>query len=177
MAQNSTTFTPANIRTELTAKELRWHCQPESFKFETTQEITPIKGIVGQERAIEAIHLGAQLFSHGYNVFVSGVSGTGRLTTVKKILDEVATSGPVVFDFCYVQNFTNPDNPKLLRFPAGHGKLFAKAMDDAISFLRRRIPQLFEEEGFQQRRTALIELYQKKEQEIVEQFNLKIRPT
>lgn len=177
MAQNSTSFTPANIRTELTAKELRWHCNPDSFSFETTQEITPIKGIVGQERAIEAIHLGAQLFSHGYNVFVSGVSGTGRLTTVKKILDEIATSGPVVFDFCYVQNFVNPDNPRLLRFPAGQGKVFAKAMDDAISFLKRRIPQLFEEEAFQKRRTALIEIYQKKEQDIVEQFNIKIRPT
>ncbi len=177
MVQNSTTFSTSNILSELTAKELRWYCSPEIFKFETTQEILPMKGIVGQERAIEAIHLGAQLFSHGYNVFVSGVSGTGRLSTVKKILDDVATTSPVVFDFCYVQNFVNHDNPKLLRFPAGHGKVFAKAMDDSISFLRRRIPQLFEEEGFQHRRMELIELYQKKELDIVEKFNLKIRPT
>jgi ATP-dependent Lon protease len=178
MTQTPNSFSlPSHSVAELTPKELRWHCSPNVFKFTTTQELTPIKGIVGQERAIEAIRLGAQLFSHGYNTFVSGVSGTGRLTTVKKILDEVANSTPVLFDFCYVQNFSNPDNPRLLRFPAGQGKAFSKAMDNAISFLRRRIPQLFEEEGFQHKRLELIELFQKKEQDLVDQFNIKIRPT
>ncbi|MBS1537564.1 MAG: AAA family ATPase [Bacteroidetes bacterium] len=178
MSQNTSSFLPIQTPLpELTFHELRWHCSPEIFNFQTTQQLTPIKGIVGQERAIEAIRLGAQLFSYGYNTFVSGVSGTGRLTTVKKILDEVATATPVLFDFCYVQNFVNTDNPRLLRFPAGQGKLFSNSMDDTISFLKRRIPQLFEEEGFQHKRTELIELYQKKEQDLIEQFNLKIRPT
>ncbi len=162
---------------ELTPHQLRWRCPEDIFTFETTQELTPIKGIVGQERAIEAIRLGAQLYSHGYNTFVSGVSGTGRLSTVKKILDEVAPSTPVLFDFCYVQNFTSPDNPRLLRFPAGQGRLFSKAMDEAISFLKRRIPQLFEEEGFQQKRLSLIDSYQQKEQDLISEFNIKIRPS
>ncbi|MBK9246579.1 MAG: AAA family ATPase [Ignavibacteria bacterium] len=162
---------------ELTPKQMRWRCPEELFSFETTQELTPIKGIVGQERAIEAIRLGAKLYSHGYNTFVSGVSGTGRLSTVKKILDEVATSTPVLFDFCYVQNFSNTDNPKLLRFPAGQGKMFSKAMDEAISFLRRRIPQLFEEEGFQQKRLSLIDSYQQKEQDLITEFNVRISPS
>ncbi len=162
---------------ELSPNQLRWRCPEDLFSFETTQELTPIKGIVGQERAIEAIRLGAQLYSHGYNTFVSGVSGTGRLSTVKKILDEVATSTPVLFDFCYVQNFANTDNPRLLRFPAGQGRLFSKAMDEAISFLKRRIPQLFEEEGFQQKRLTLIDSYQQKEQDLITEFNIKIRPS
>ncbi|MFN8358303.1 MAG: ATP-binding protein [Candidatus Kapaibacterium sp.] len=162
---------------ELQPSQLSWRCPEDLFSFETTQELTPIKGIVGQERAIEAIRLGAQLYSHGYNTFVSGVSGTGRLSTVKKILDEVATSTPVLFDFCYVQNFATPDNPRLLRFPAGQGRLFSKAMDEAISFLKRRIPQLFEEEGFQQKRLSLIDSYQQKEQDLISEFNIKIRPS
>jgi ATP-dependent Lon protease len=170
--------TPANIvPNPLPPESLRWHCPEEIFSFNSTRELTPLKGIVGQDRAIEAIKMGAELFSHGYNVFVSGISGTGRLTTVQQILDEVTVSCPPLYDYCYVQNFTNPDMPRLLKFAAGQGKQFSKAIDEGMLFLRRRIPQLFDEEGFQTSRKDLINTYQKQEQELISQFAEKIRPS
>ena len=119
--------------TALKHDQLAWTCPEHIFTFSSTKELTPLKGIVGQDRAIEAITLGAELHSYGFNVFVSGVSGTGRLTTVKHILDQVSISKPIVYDYCFVQNFSNPDNPTLLKFPKGHGKLFAKAIDDVMN--------------------------------------------
>ena len=163
--------------TPLKAEHLCWKCPQEIFNFETTKELSPLKGIVGQNRAIEAIKMGAELYSHGYNVFVSGISGTGRLTTVKHILDEATSSCPPLFDYCFVHNFTKPDNPKLLKFPSGQGKLFAKGIEDSMIFLKRRIPQLFDEEGFQKARKVLIDTYQKQEQDLIAQFAEKIRPS
>ena len=161
---------------ELTHDQLTWTCPEHIFTFTSTKELTPLKGIVGQDRAIEAITLGAELHSYGYNVFVSGVSGTGRLTTVKHILDQVSVTRPILFDYCFVQNFKFPDNPTLLKFPKGHGKSFAKAIDDVMIFLKRRIPQLFEEEGFQKSRNVLIADYRASEQSLITNFNDRLKP-
>jgi ATP-dependent Lon protease len=160
---------------KLMAEELRWTCSDSNFKFKTTKEIEPLDTIVGQERAIESIRMGALILSPGYNVFVSGLSGTGRLTTVKKILEEVADFSPTLNDFCYVNNFENNDHPRLIKLPKGQGKEFAKVIDDAIVYLKGQIPKLYEDQKFQASRKKIIEKYQKKEREILEDFDTKIR--
>jgi len=161
---------------ELKHDELTWSCPEHIFAFTSTKELSPLKGIVGQDRAIEAITLGAELHSYGYNVFVSGVSGTGRLTTVKHILDEVSVFKPVLYDYCFVHNFSHPDNPTLLKFPKGHGKQFSKAIDDVMIFLKRRIPQMFEEDAFQKPRNELIASYRASEQSLITKFKERIKP-
>lgn len=168
----TTTTTPR----ELDPSELRWECPTSYFPFASTQELNPLTDIVGQPRAIESIHLGAQLSSPGYNLFVSGLSGTGRLTTVKKILEDVRDTRAKLCDFCYVHNFNSPNDPKLLKFTAGMGKAFARAMKDSIAYLRLRVPQLFEEEGFQQTRKDLIRKYQERETAILTDFNARLQP-
>lgn len=160
----------------LKSDKLAWRCPQDLFNFENTSQIEPLEEIVGQPRAIEAIRLGAELKSKGYNIFVSGLSGTGRLSTVKSILEKVTSSCPVTFDYCYVNNFSNPDNPRLLKLQKGKGKEFAKSMADAISYLRERLPKLFEEEGFQTARRNLVEEYQQKEREILNEFDEYIKP-
>ena len=87
---------------ELTSEQVRWHCPETIFGFETTKEIGPLNTIVGQHRAMESLRLGAGIDSPGFNVFVSGLSGTGRLTTIQVILEEVTKSCPPTFDYCYV---------------------------------------------------------------------------
>ena len=161
---------------ELKHDQLTWTCPEHIFTFNSTKELTPLKGIVGQDRAIEAITLGAELHSHGYNVFVSGVSGTGRLTTVKHILDQVSITKPVLYDYCFVHNFLHPDNPTLLKFSKGQGKQFSKAIEDVMIFLKRRIPQLFEEDSFQKPRNELIAGYRASEQSLISTFNERIKP-
>lgn len=164
-------------KTILAPEQLRWHCPLEYLEFETTKDVEPLQGIVGQEKAIDAIEMGAQIQSHGYNMFVSGISGTGRLTTVKRLLGKIAKNKPNLCDFCYVHNFKSPDSPRLLRFKAGRGKKFHKAMEEAMLFLRRRIPQLFDEDSFQSKRREMVSEYQKNEQQLLSEFNAKIQPS
>ena len=160
----------------LKPSELRWTCPLSLLKFKTTRELQPLRSIVGQERAIEALRLGARIRSQGYNIWASGVVGTGRMTTVRHILDEMKSSRPELFDFAYVHNFKQPETPILLRFSAGEGRVYKSMMEDALSVLGRRIPQLFEEEQFQIARKAIIQRYQNMEATLLKELDSKLRP-
>ncbi len=161
---------------ELSHDKLRWSCPEDIFKFKSTAEVEPLDKVVGQQRAIEAIRMGAELKAKGYNIFVTGLSGTGRTTTVKQIVEDNSTSCPITYDYCYVNNFDSPDNPILLRLPRGRAKILSSTMDETITFLRGRLPKLFEEESYQQARKKIIDDYQLKEREILSEFDKKIKP-
>ncbi|MFP4528236.1 MAG: Lon protease family protein [Candidatus Kapaibacterium sp.] len=156
--------------------KLRWQCPDAKFKFETTEEIEPLDNIVGQPRALEALRLGSELHAKGYNIFVTGLSGTGRLTTVRKMLEDITTYCPQTYDYCYVNNFEDPDRPRLIKLPAGMGKKFAGDMSETVDFLKRRLPQLFQEKGMQTSRRKIIEKYQEKERDVLKEFDEKIEP-
>ena len=100
---------------EVAAKNLRWTCPASALPFKTsTKELKPLKKIVGQPRAVEALELGARIRSQGYNIWASGVIGTGRMTTIRQILDDIKSEKPTLFDFAYVHNFRQPESPVLL---------------------------------------------------------------
>lgn len=161
---------------EVSATKLRWKCPESQFKFKTTKDIEPLDTIIGQPRAVEAIRMGAQLFSKGYNIFVSGLAGTGRLTTVKKLLEEVTTHKPQTYDYCYVHNFGDPDKPRLLKMKSGDGKNFARSMEETISFLKRRLPKLFDEETYVETKRQIVEEFQRREREVLQSFDNKLKP-
>ncbi len=160
---------------ELKVSDLRWTCPKELLNFKSTEELEPLDEIVGQNRAVEAIRLGAELKAKGYNIFVTGLSGTGRTTTVKKIVEDNAISCPITYDYCYVNNFDNPDNPILLRLDKGKAKILSNIMDDTINFLRSRLPKLFEDENYLISRKRIIEAYQDDEKEILIKFDKKLK--
>ena len=165
-----------NSYRELQASELRWKCPIDRFNFTDTSQIPELSEIVGQPRAIESIKIGAKVAAKGFNIFVTGLAGTGRLTTVQSILQQVEGYANEFFDYCYVNNFENPDKPSLLKLQQGKGRQFAKAMDDAIIYLRRGLPKLFEEDEYQAAKRKLFDQYQKNENEIINSFDEKIKP-
>ena len=93
---------------------------------------------------MDALKLGFDVRSDGYNIFVAGEVGTGRSTSVKQILTEMDKGEHAPEDLVYVHNFKDPDCPRLLAFPAGQGRAFRKAMDDAIERLPKSLVELFE---------------------------------
>ncbi len=155
---------------EVPPEKLRWECPEEDLPFETTEELEPLEEIVGQPRAIEALRLGVSLWAPGYNIYVSGLSGTGRLAIVQKILQEVLYVCPPLYDYCYVHNFRDPTQPRLLRLPKGEGRAFREALGQAITLLRQRIPQLFEREDFRAQRHGLAQSYEQRHRQLLAQF-------
>ncbi len=102
---------------ELKPEDLRWKCDPDIFKFASTVDLEPIEGILGQERALKALKIGVGLHSPGYNIYIAGLSGTGKATTVKKMLEQISSDCPPLKDYVYVNNFKDEDRPLPFNFP------------------------------------------------------------
>ncbi len=160
---------------ELKPADLRWNCNPEIFEFESTSDLEPMEGILGQERALKAIRLGVDLRSPGYNIFIAGLSGTGKATTVKKMLERISSNCPPLRDYAYVNNFKNPDTPLLLTFPIGRARQFRQDLNSAIQILKNRIPQTLDSDLFTERKKKLVQEYNEKEQELMNDFDQKLK--
>jgi len=155
---------------EVPVEKLRWRCPPESLPFENTKEVPVCQEIIGQERALKAIRLGLEMESLGYNIFVVGLVGTGRNTTIKCLLEEIDKAGKIPDDISYVNNFKDPDQPRCICLPAGRGKVFKKDMEDLMESLKKNVPLIFESEEYQKQRRGLVEKHRDREKGIVKEF-------
>ena len=59
---------------ELPIETLRWRCDPDDLSFDSTAEVEPVAGVVGQDDAVEAVRYGLESSSPGQNIFVRGLS-------------------------------------------------------------------------------------------------------
>src|SRR5712671_3398591 len=94
---------------EIPPNQLRWRCPTKYINAKTTNDVKPSKDIIGQERALRALRLGLEIKHPGYNVFVTGFSGTGRMTTIRRLLAEFEQKKVQLSDLCYVHNFKDND--------------------------------------------------------------------
>ncbi len=163
------------IKNELKPEELKWFCNPNTLDFETTSDVKPIEGIVGQERALKALKIGVDLKSPGYNIFITGLSGTGKFTTIKKMLESIAESKSKLYDYAYVNNFQDEDRPTLLKFAAGQAIKFKKILANTIKFLQEKIPVALTTEPFVSKRKQLIAEYNKTQQKLINDFEEKLK--
>ncbi len=169
MSQNSD---PKHV--SLPPEKLRWRCDPATIPFNTTAEVEPASGDMGQERALRALRMGVELNASGYNLFVCGLSGTSRGGMIVRMVEELHLEAEPAPDRCYVNNFKNGDRPRLLTLPRGQANAFKKEMESGLDFLRRRIPQVFEGEPFQRQKTRIVERFTLREKELMDDFTRRI---
>ena len=111
----------------------------------------------------------------GYNIFIAGMSGSGKATTVKQMLETIGADCPPLSDYAYVNNFKDPDRPLLLTFPKGKAKVFRKNLIRAIEILKRKIPQALESEDYLERKKKIVSDYTQREQELMQEFDAKMK--
>ena len=157
----------------LEAAELRRAVNPSSLGFKTTDDLIPVTGLIGQERALKAIQFGIDMKSHDFNMFVLGPPASGKTTAVRAHLGPKAAEGPIPPDWVYVYNFETPNRPKALKLPHGRAKALAKGMIDALDELRGVLPARFESEDYQVRRRAIDEQFRSGNEEALEALNKK----
>ncbi|MFQ5792857.1 MAG: Lon-like protease helical domain-containing protein, partial [Acidobacteriota bacterium] len=160
---------------EVPVEKLRWRCSPDRFSFDTTAELPCHFDIIGQERAVKAIKLGLSVGSRGYNIFVQGLTGTGKETTVKCILEQVAGDSGNLSDKCYVHNFDDPDSPTILYLAPGTGASFRREMEALVEYIDRTVPAVLESDEFQKRRSQIVEKEGGKGQAVIRAFEERIK--
>lgn len=129
-------------------ERLRRRLDPRLFDFPTTAALEPLSGIIGQERALEALRVGLSLRGpkHRYNVYVAGEPGLGKTSAVTQFLQERSQKQPVPSDIAYVHNFSIPHMPRYLLLPPGRGRELQEDMDRFLDFLDRELPRALESE-------------------------------
>ncbi len=151
---------------KLRPEQLYGFCDPSVFSFATTDDVPVRKETIGQERALRSLDFGLSLESSGFNIFILGEHGTGKMTTVRSFLSERALKEPVPDDWCYVYNFKEPDAAVAISLPPGRAVIFQKDMEEFIKVLRVEIPKVFESKEYERQRTSIIEEAQRKQKEI-----------
>ncbi|MCJ7561058.1 AAA family ATPase, partial [Candidatus Bathyarchaeota archaeon] len=158
---------------ELPAESLRKECDSSFMRCETTQELVPLREIIGQERAVRALKFGLGIRDRGFNIYVAGLPGTGRTTAVKNFVEEIARVEPVPPDWCYVNNFSNQYEPKAIKLPSGKGKDFRDDVKNLVENIRTALPKAFESDDYTIRREATIRVLENQRKALIDQLNAK----
>jgi predicted ATP-dependent protease len=160
---------------ELQVDDLAWRCPEDWVPWNSSSEIEPATTIVGQDRAVEAIAFGLAVQGIGYNVFVTGLSGTGRLTTISRFLDQLASDVDRPDDVCFTFNFKTPEEASAVFLKAGAGRRFKAAMDGLIRELSTNLPGILGDKEFRHRLERAVADLQARERELVEGFESEVR--
>ena len=156
---------------ELSYRSLKSTCNPNLFKFDTTESLEPIQGGIGQDRGIKALEFGLNVDINGYNLYVEGPSGVGKTMYTKHFLDSISKKKKVPQDWCYVYNFNNPNEPVAIPLSAGQGKEFKEAMDKFVKDITRDIRDTFNNEDFEKEKALIKQEYDLKRSALMEKLN------
>jgi lon-related putative ATP-dependent protease len=134
----------------------------------------PVYGIIGQKRAIKAIEVGLTVRSAGYNIFVTGLSGTGRTTTIKHLLERLDREHPNVEDICYVNDFKNEECSRVLVFQSGDGLRFKKDMDYLVNSTRKAVPKILLSDDYKDRHSRIVREFEGRQKAVIQAFEDKL---
>ncbi len=155
----------------LSFKMLKESFNSKDLNCKTTEELPPLEGIIGQDRAVKALKFGLNIENNGFNIYVSGYSGTGRTTSVKDFVEELAKTKPTPDDWCYVNNFKDSYQPNAIKLPAGMGKQFQEDIKNFISSIRILLPKTFESKDYTEKRDSIIKAIELKKEALLNDLN------
>jgi lon-related putative ATP-dependent protease len=149
---------------QLAPEALRRSCDAATLGFTTTAELQSDGGprLVGQPRAVRALDFGLHIDQPGYNIFISGPTGTGRMTYARLAVEQSARQGRVPPDWCYVRNFTAPSQPIAILLPSGIGRKFQRDVRELLTEIREGLRQAFTSEAYERRRAEVVKGYEQR---------------
>ena len=156
---------------EVPAAKLRERTNPDDLGFESTVEVVPVEGALGQDRALRALEFGLQVNTNGYHVYASGPAGTGRMTAVQSTLARIRAQRPTPPDWCYIYNFDDPDQPRVLTLPPGRGRQLEHDLQRLVDTAKDAIPRAFQSDEYARRKAEVMREFEEKRAELSRQVS------
>ena len=156
---------------ELKASSLKNSFDEESLKFETTQEVEPFNGIIGQDRALEAIKSAMQIPQKGFNLYISGTLGIGKTSYALSVVNTLSEKMPVPKDYCYINNFENPNEPVAIALEAGEGMEFKQDMNRFINSIITRINKELTGDMYEKEKKTIVDRYKRAKDNLMHEFD------
>jgi len=157
MAKTAAGTTPLANKLRIKTNKLRWVCDPKLIPAKLSSELEPIEGLLGQERALEAVSFGLGIPSAGYNIFVHGDAGSGKHNAIMAFVQDRAAQEAPASDWLYVQNFEVEHKPVALQLPACEGVKFKSLLDNALNAIADGLPSLLDGDETKNRQKAITE--------------------
>jgi lon-related putative ATP-dependent protease len=156
---------------ELSVEELRLICRPAEIAFKTTAEVPPLEEMIGQERAVRATAFGLRIKKHGYNIFMTGLTGTGKSSYAQSIIEKISAEEKVPDDWIYVYNFDHPGEPLALNLPAGMGYILCVKIQELLEDLKQNIPKAFDGDDYERQKSIYIKEFQEARGTLLEELS------
>ena len=166
MGHNSDSF-------RVSPEKLRQTFDPSRLPFECTEELKPLESFIGQERALRSLQFGLEIEKPGYNLFVTGLTGTGKTSAIQQHLRrlvEEREEAPALNDWCYCYNFKEPDRPQILRLPVRRGLAFRTRVEGLLQQIREATSQAFSSEDYTSRRDTILKESQAAQQRVTREL-------
>jgi len=157
--------------TELKPEQLRRKIDLSSLGIRSSKDIKPLEGMLGQERAEEALSVGLGIDERGYNIFIGGIISGDGSEVIDLIRQNMPQEEPSLHDLVYVNNFVNPKEPRLLQLLPGQGIKLRDGISELVDSLPRRITLVFESEEYKEG----VKQVQNKYQPIGDEISLQMR--
>jgi len=141
------------------------------FEFETTENINPLESIIGQERAVKATEFGLKIERHGYNIFMSGLTGVGKTRYAQSILEKLAEKEDTPDDLCYLYNFKKPSQPLSINLPCGKGIELKKDMEELVEDVQAAITDVFAGDEYEEQKNDLLKEFQNKRKKMLQELH------
>ena len=156
---------------KLKPKELRLKCELDKANFETTETVPPLEEMIGQERAVKATEFGLRIKKPGFNIFLTGLTGTGKSSYAQSIISKISAEEQVPDDWLYVYNFEHPVEPIALNLPAGMGYKFCQNIEELLEDIKQNIPNAFEGDDYERQKSVHVKKYQEARSALLEELN------
>lgn len=156
---------------ELSVKDLKNTCDVEKLGFEKTTELEPFCGIIGQERAMNAIKTAMQIPQKGFNLYLCGNIGIGKTAYALSVVNSLAQSEPVPNDICYIYNFDNPNEPISIILEPGMGLEFKRDMNKFISTLLNRLSKDLSGDMYEKEKKNISDRYDRAKEKLMHEFD------
>lgn len=154
--------------TALPAEKITQEIADDLLPFTSTAELEPFVGVLGQDRAVNAIQFGVAMKRSGYNIFVMGDTSTGRSSYVRDYLKSEGKRQQTPDVWCYVNHFTNPREPKAMALKPDEANVFKQHIDDLIDQLLATFPAALEHPTYQQKKSAIDYVFNRRYDKAIE---------
>ena len=154
--------------TAVPASELTQSVNADILNFSDTRDLEAFHGVLGQDRAVNAIQFGVAMVRPGYNIFVMGDTGTGRSSYVRDYLKSEAKRQKTPNIWCYVNNFDNPREPNAVELAPDEAGLFRDRISTLIDQLLATFPAALEHPAYQQKKSAIDYVFNRRYDKAIE---------
>ncbi len=156
---------------KISLEKLKNYCDPDIFPYETTEDLKVDRELIGQDRAMEALKYGLSMKRKGYNIYVSGLSGTGKNSYSYIVAKDFANRKATPKDWCYVYNFDKPNNPIAISMEPGQGKRLKRLVKNSIRRIEEEIPKALSSKGYEDSKNNAFNANKKLASDVLEELN------